>query len=854
MSLPYWLSASLAPLPGLLLVFAGLGIPWALVILPRDAWASRTSVIALAAAFGPLLLTLWMLPLGMVGSLQMEPVLAGVLTLTIVGLVLAWRKRRQPVPVGTGPAPLTGLEKLLLALIVLSLLPRLYSIAWWPFTAYDALWVYGYEGRLYTLSGAIPASIGYYPQFLPLQFTWAQLLAGGVDDHAARATLFFTHLGCALAVYLAGMRLFSRRVGIIAAALWTLYPHSGEWARFGDLEIVLTMLFTLAATFFLQAWTAERHRQRHAIIAGLLLGTALWTKPTAGAFILGLALMLAIELWRVRGDWRAFRPRFRVALLTGFACLPHGAIWYLRNLALGHNAIDFPDALWLERAARSGAEFGWPLLALACLLLALGRAPFTSRRRARPLIVALATLTAALLPTLIGQWRLEGLAAVAPARRLVAHEWALLAAGTLSLWRALRPLLPESGPLRAEIATCAWAMILALPWFVTWLWSYSYHYRLSFAIVPLLILPCALALHHWLDPTRLRYWSAGTRMLAPLALCCLALPGIFSTLNDSAIGFEWLQAGRYPDDSAKLASGNRALLELVVRLRQLQRDYPEDEMVVAAPGVRRLPFFFPHSDIRVAANPTRLRDLDDVDLFVDGVPENPLQWNANAPGSNQVQGALALAGSRLDNVMRREGFSDDGDFRYQVYAVNADLRFQPTPADRDPREAVVFGDFARFRGHALDDVLLRPGRELTLALFWESMNRATQDYSIFVHLRDGEGNLIANWDGPVGLDAAGRYYSTLLWEPGEFIRDERLLRIPANVDFSAVEDPGLWIGIYDWRDGERQALTIEGRPAGDSQLLDRRLIVQVDPPPSPGGQGVTAAAGPRPATDDIPGW
>ena len=143
MSLPYWLSASLTPLPGLLLVYAGLGIPWALVILPRDAWASRSSVIGLAAAFGPLMLTFWMLPLGTSGSLQMEPVLAGVLTLTIVGLVLAWRKRRQPVPVGTNPAALTGLEKLLLALIALALLPRLYSIAWWPFTAYDALWVYG---------------------------------------------------------------------------------------------------------------------------------------------------------------------------------------------------------------------------------------------------------------------------------------------------------------------------------------------------------------------------------------------------------------------------------------------------------------------------------------------------------------------------------------------------------------------------------------------------------------------------------------------------------------------------------------------------------------------------------------
>lgn len=831
MSLPYWLSASLTPLPGLLLVYAGLGIPWALVILPRDAWPSRASVIALAAAIGPLLLTLWMLPLGMAGSLQLEPVFAGVLTMTVVGLALAWRKRREPLSAAPRPAALTGLEKLLLALIVIALLPRLYSIAWWPFTAYDALWVYGYEARLYTLTGAIPAGIGYYPQYLPLQFTWAQLLAGGVDDHAARATLFFTHLGCALAVYLAGMRLFSRRVGIIAAALWVLYPHSGEWARFGDLEILLTMLFTLAATFFLQAWTDERHRQRHALIAGLLLGTALWTKPTAGAFILGVVLLLAIELWRVRGDWRAFRPRFRVATLTGLACLPHGAVWYLRNLALGHNVIDFPDALWLERAARSGAEFGWPLLALVCLLLALGRAPFASRMRARRLIVALVLLGGALLPTLIGQWRLEGLAALYPARRLAAHEWALLAAGALLLWRALRPLLPESGPRRAEVATCAWALVLALPWFVTWLWSYSYHYRLSFAIVPLLILPCALALNRWLDPARLRRWSPGSRALGPLALCCLALPGIFSTFNDPAIGFDWLQAGRYQDDTAKLASGNRALLELVWHVKRMQRMHPEEELVVAAPGVRRLPFFFPLADVRVAAIPTRLQELEDVFLYVDGVPENPLQWDANAPGSNQVQGALALAGSQLGNVMYREAFSDDGDFSYWLYAVDAGLRFQPTPADRDPREAVVFGDFARFRGHTLEDLNFWPGREVTLALYWQATDAARQDYSIFVHLRDGDGNLIVNWDGPVGLDAAGRYYSTLLWETGEFIRDERLLRLPEDLDLRAVEDPGLWIGIYDWRSGERQPLTVDGRPAGDGYRLDEGLVLLSAAPP-----------------------
>ena len=36
------------------------------------------------------------------------------------------------------------------------------------------------------------------------------------------------------------------------------------------------------------------------LIAGLLLGGAMWTKPTAGAFIWGVLLLLALDLWRVK--------------------------------------------------------------------------------------------------------------------------------------------------------------------------------------------------------------------------------------------------------------------------------------------------------------------------------------------------------------------------------------------------------------------------------------------------------------------------------------------------------------------------------------------------------------------------
>ena len=830
MDLPYWLSASLTPLPGLLLVYAGLGIPWALVVLPRSAWSSRASVAAIACAAGPLLLTLWMLPLGTLGNLQLELVMAGVVALMLTGLLLAWNKGRQPAPAALQAPPPGGTEKFLLLLICLALLPRIVSIAYWPFTAYDAFWVFGHEARLYTLTGSIPAQIGYYPQFLPLQFTFAQLLAGGVDDHAARAVLFFTQAGCALAAYLAGARLFSRRVGIFAAALWALYPHTGEWARFGDLEIVLTMLFTLAATFFLLAWTESDHRQRHALIAGLLLGCALWTKPTAGALVWGVLLLLLIELWRVRFIWRAFRPRLCVALVTGLASLPHGAVWYLRNLTLGHNAIKFPDAFWLERAARSGAEFGWPLLGLLCLLIALGRAPFASRTQTRHMIIALVLLLAALLPTILGQLSVAALQPLFPARRLQAPEWALLVAGALLLWRALRPLLPAAGTQRDTIAKCAWALALALPWFVTWLWSYSYHYRLSFAIVPLLILPCALCLERWLSPERLRRWSSGRRALSAAALCVIALPGITSTLRDPVVGGDWLQPGHFSDDIEKYASGNIALMRMVNRLQIYARQHPEEPLVVSAPGVKRLPFFFPLDDIRVYELPTRLEELEDVRFYVDSIPENPLEWDENAPGSNQILGALSLARIGPGNSLRYAWQRDDGNFSYTLYELDLERRFEVPGRAQNTAQTVDFGGFARYRGHKIRSNRLWPGRQITFSIYWEVVNEAEQDYSIFLHLRDAQGNLIATSDGPVGLDENRRFYSTLVWEPGEFIRDERQLRVPEEGEYSLGEGYALWIGIYDWRSGERLPVSIDSEPAGNSYRINEDLTMLAEDP------------------------
>ena len=99
-----------------------------------------------------------------------------------------------------------------------------------------------------------------------------------------------------------------------------------------------------------------------------MLGIALFTKPTAGAFIWGVLLLLAIRPlpYAIRTSLGGSRA-WRSPCWTGLACLPLGAVWYLRNLALGHEAITLPKAVWLTRALRNG-DYLAPLVIAAILI------------------------------------------------------------------------------------------------------------------------------------------------------------------------------------------------------------------------------------------------------------------------------------------------------------------------------------------------------------------------------------------------------------------------------------------------------------------------------------------------------
>ncbi|MDQ7033689.1 MAG: glycosyltransferase family 39 protein, partial [Anaerolineae bacterium] len=484
----YWLTQSLAALPLALWVYLGLGIPYALLILPRQDWQSRAMVLCVGFALGPALLTAWMFILGTIGGatetalLRFDLIFVGTVLIAVVGIGFAWRKARSTTSQKLPATPLALDEWVLLGLILAAVIIRWLTVAYWPFTAYDSLWVYGYEGRSWFLQGFISPDIGYYPQFLPLQYTFMQLGVGAIDDHAARIVVPFLQWGSILAAYVLGMRLVNRRTGLILAAIWTLYPHLAMWSHVGDLEVPLTFLFTATCAFFLMAWTAKGTflRRRYALIAGIFFGIAMWTKPTAGAFIWGVVLLVLIELLRVRFDWRQWFPRFEVALIAGLACIPLGAIWYIRNIVLGLPPLVFPHPSWLDLATRSGDLLSWLILALFLLIAYLATTRTLKKGKwlllVGMLLILVGTMPSSPVMIRFDNWLGFNLLDTArlnpPDSRLTIIEWLLIGTGVALTLFHLRQYLSKD--VLPTVKNVGWAYGLALPYFITWFWSYSY--------------------------------------------------------------------------------------------------------------------------------------------------------------------------------------------------------------------------------------------------------------------------------------------------------------------------------------------------------------------------------------------
>ena len=131
----------------------------------------------------------------------------------------------------------------------------------------------------------------------------------------------------------------------------------------------------------------------------------------------------------------------------------------------------------------------------------------------------------------------------------------------------------------------------------------------------------------------------------------------------------------------------------------------------------------------------------------------------------------------------------------------------------DPRAGHPAGHLARFGDQiALTNYTVETDdQEWRVQLEWEALASPLENYTVFVHLRDGE-RVVDQDDG----EPAGGYYPTRLWRSGDLVVDTHVLEPPKKW----VGEPQLAVGLYVWPTMERlEAVTPSGGPLGDELVL-----------------------------------
>jgi hypothetical protein len=101
-----------------------------------------------------------------------------------------------------------------------------------------------------------------------------------------------------------------------------------------------------------------------------------------------------------------------------------------------------------------------------------------------------------------------------------------------------------------------------------------------------------------------------------------------------------------------------------------------------------------------------------------------------------------------------------------------------------------------------------PGQNLPVTLYWQAQSEIPVDYTVFMHMLDASGSIVAQADAP---PKAG-WLPTSWWEPGKLVVDEHWLAVPAALQSG---DYRLQVGLYLPETGERLVLAGAGQDAAE---------------------------------------
>jgi hypothetical protein len=130
-------------------------------------------------------------------------------------------------------------------------------------------------------------------------------------------------------------------------------------------------------------------------------------------------------------------------------------------------------------------------------------------------------------------------------------------------------------------------------------------------------------------------------------------------------------------------------------------------------------------------------------------------------------------------------------------------------------EEATFGESIALAGRSVekDDGLLK------VTLWWKCLEPPQRRYTVFLHLYNADGKLVAQKDSQPASD----HLPTVLWHRGDVVRDQRVIELPADL-------PGgrytLAVGLYDPQTMARlPAIAPDGtRWANDAVVLEERAL------------------------------
>ena len=190
-----------------------------------------------------------------------------------------------------------------------------------------------------------------------------------------------------------------------------------------------------------------------------------------------------------------------------------------------------------------------------------------------------------------------------------------------------------------------------------------------------------------------------------------------------------------------------------------------------------------HTYPGLGLRPTRY--LTGGDTFVDTYP---LQIESDVTEPVVARAVISLFDFNSES---RAGIPAVDALGTEVTAIVGRIKVIPkTWPQHDPGQTVRvnFADTIALVGYDLN----RQAEDSSLTLYWESIGPVNEDYNLFIHLLDAEGNVIAQADAPPTNNA----YPTSWWASGETIADTRSLPLEPAVN-------RLRLGFYNLDSGER---------------------------------------------------